>query len=708
MENIENQFLKWRFDVNTFRLLGRELITDRVTAAYELVKNCYDANAQSVHIDFFNVGTKNPNSKIVIRDDGIGMTFTDISEKWMVVGTNSKRKELFSPPPFKRRYVGEKGIGRFATDKLGGKLLIETKKRGDAFKLFVEINWKDYEDLAFLKQTSLFTDIENRFWKEESTDLNEQGTTLNISLANDVWTRSDINRVYKELSKFISPFHSYDNQFNVFISSNEHGDFQNKQVESAVVNFSSHSAEIGFGVDPETGLEFQEVLRFDKNKGVIFTSRIAKPSFGCVKMRLFFFNADAKSKFLRAFKGKEDRIDGIRIYRDGIIATPFAEYESSTYLRRDILGIDKRLWQDTFTRIGSREVIGFVEITKEGNPQIIDSTNRQDFINTQEYRDLKQFIIEQLDVFSEVKIFERQQKIILNTESYEQAITDLKVTDRLIKKIEGTNPELTPQLDPLKLQIKTVIKSSQKHFEKQKEIQKEFSRKENIYLSLMSLQDYAITVAHAVRTSAGKILRMAEFFKDRFPDSKFDDQFKAYSLRIYSEMLALNKVTDFMLSYAGSNLDFQELSIKQLIESLFEVYGYTFQTEGIETLVEIEPNLILFANQKFFEEIIQNLVSNAIKALKNQRHKLIKCSGFVEEDKMVFYFSDNGKGIPEDKREKVFELYYTETADEGGAGVGLFIVKTRIESLKGEITVVENELKPTGTTFKITLPFKKL
>ena len=104
--------LKWRFDVNTFRLLGRDLITDRITALFELVKNSYDANAESVTIEFVNVGTKNGESKIIIIDNGIGMTLSDIENKWMVIGTNSKRKELYSPEPFKRRYIGEKGIGR--------------------------------------------------------------------------------------------------------------------------------------------------------------------------------------------------------------------------------------------------------------------------------------------------------------------------------------------------------------------------------------------------------------------------------------------------------------------------------------------------------------------------------------------------------------------------------------------------------------------
>lgn len=46
----DNRKLKWRFDVSTFRLIGRDLITDRVTALFELVKNCYDANAQNVNV----------------------------------------------------------------------------------------------------------------------------------------------------------------------------------------------------------------------------------------------------------------------------------------------------------------------------------------------------------------------------------------------------------------------------------------------------------------------------------------------------------------------------------------------------------------------------------------------------------------------------------------------------------------------------------
>lgn len=106
----EDKKLKWRFDISTFRLIGRELITDRITALFELVKNCYDANATRVDVVFENVSydnavvddtTKevrvNPGSKIVIEDNGYGMSFEDIRDKWMVIGTASKRTSPFSP-----------------------------------------------------------------------------------------------------------------------------------------------------------------------------------------------------------------------------------------------------------------------------------------------------------------------------------------------------------------------------------------------------------------------------------------------------------------------------------------------------------------------------------------------------------------------------------------------------------------------------------
>jgi signal transduction histidine kinase len=427
---------------------------------------------------------------------------------------------------------------------------------------------------------------------------------------------------------------------------------------------------------------------------------------------MYFFNTNAKRKFNAAYgKNDDTRIDGIKIYRDGVITTPFAEYQSKPDKKRDILGLDKRMWQDIWDRIGSREVIGVLDITKENNPKIIDATNRQDFVDNKEYQELKDFIIEQLNAFSGVKIFERQQRKIEAENDLKKAKEEVKdlstAITELDKVIDKDNLKLKPLIEPLKKQAEEVKSSVNKGIKEQKEIQKEVTRRENIYLSLMSLQEYAIRLSHAVRTSLGKIKRKAEFFKINFPNSKYDNLFKEYSIEIFEEMETLNKVIDFMLSYAGSNVDFEDFSVRKTIEDLLlNSYRQTFNSENIKAVVEIKDDLIINANRIFFRDIIQNLISNSIKALKDKDEKIIKCSGFLDRELFTLYFSDNGCGIRQGDEEKIFDIYYTTTAEEGGAGLGLFIAKTRIEALKGTIEVVEKEFSE-GATFKITLPFKK-
>lgn len=139
------------------------------------------------------------------------MTLDDIKNKWMVIGTSSKRKSPYSPAPYRRRVVGKKGVGRFAVDKLGAKLILKTKKKEDSHFSCLETDWSYYEvleskqlKLDFDNEQKYFTDIENKYWFEEAP-LGVQGTVLEISLINDVWTDLDIKRVYKELGKLIVP-----------------------------------------------------------------------------------------------------------------------------------------------------------------------------------------------------------------------------------------------------------------------------------------------------------------------------------------------------------------------------------------------------------------------------------------------------------------------------------------------------------------------
>ena len=713
----EDKKLKWRFDISTFRLIGRELITDRITALFELVKNCYDANATRVDVVFENVSydnavvddtTKevrvNPGSKVVIEDNGYGMSFEDIRDKWMVIGTASKRTSPFSPRPFGRRCVGEKGIGRFAVDKLGDKVNIVTKKEEDDRWLNVEIDWNSYFNEVSPDEREhirLFTDIENKY---DYLDRNEgsgvSGTKLIVSSVREFWSKDDISRFYKEANKIVSPYTLLNPPFKIYITAREYG-WVEKPVEPDKIDFATEEAEITY----RDGI--QETLYFDKDKGCIAKKDGPLRIFGGISLKIFYFDENARRNYYRKYKDVNNRIDGIKIYRDGIIATPFAEAEANPDRKRDILGIDKRLWQDIFNRISTREIIGILDITKDGNPKIIDATNRQDFIDNREYRELKEFILEQLRAFEELKIYKRELKRASVSDELKTAKENVDTFAHSVNRVIETNPDLKKDLQPLVEQATKAGTSVKKAIEEQKKAEKEYIRKENMYLSIMSLQEYAIHIAHAVRTSLGKIQRKAEFFDKYYPDPEEEEYFKLYAKEIYQEMLVLNQVIDFMLSYSKSGLNFEDLNLNELVSGLFKSYETSLKAENIRSVVEIPDNLRINTNRQFFMDILQNMISNSVKALKWVPDKTIKCSGYISENDLILSMSDNGIGIPLEKREWVFGVFNTTTAESGGAGIGLYVVKTRVESLKGKVEVVDSEFGKVGTTIKITLPFKK-
>jgi len=704
--------LNWRFDVNTFRLIGRDLITDRITAVFELVKNMYDANAQNAWVKFENIHSK-INAKIILKDDGLGMSFEDIRDKWMVIGTNSKRKQSHSPAPYNRRYVGEKGIGRFAVDKLGGKVTIRTKKAGETQWLNVELNWENYEQLAKEQSLTLFTEVDNNFFYEDAPSQEEHGTELIITGIREEWTKNDLERLSKELTKIVSPFHKLNPPFDIFVKSNEHPDFGGKEpVKTDIVSFYSHKAEITFFEDknnPENS--YQEIIKFDKEKGEIYTEKKPLEIFGGVKMKIYFFDEEAKNKFNKFSKSDDTKIDGIKIYRDGLVTTPFAELNADRNKQKDILGIDKRLWRDIFNRISTREIIGILDITQEGNPKITDTTNRQDFVDNTEYRRLKDFIIEQLDVFSEIKIYKREQKKRQVDSLLEKVKEDTKDFEKTIKniqvKLDKVEPELKNEIESLKKQSAELENALKKGIEQQKKERKEFLRKENIYLSLVSSQTFAGELAHTVRQSLGNVKDMIEFFKNRYPNPKYEDIFKQYVFLAYEELEKLNKIVDFMLGFAAANEEsLGDFSLKEVIENLLQrVYFLSFEKEQISIFTELE-NYTLFGNKRFFEDIIQQLISNSIKFLKETSEKKIRCTGYIENNHYILLFSDNGVGIPKENREKVFEMYFTTSSEQGGAGIGLWVAKLRAEVFRGTIEVIDSELAQ-GATFKIMLPLKK-
>ena len=190
-------------------LLGRESVSKVDGAIIELIKNTYDADASLCILAF-----DTENDAIFIIDNGIGMTRDTIQNYWMLIGTDNKKVEYQSKK--NRIKSGEKGIGRFALDRLGEICEMYTKHEESSKTIYWKTNWKNFEesgkvineiaaDLDYLdKDIRLYipayivksVDSVN----ESILDNFKTGTILKISKLRDKWTNKSIEKIINMLS----------------------------------------------------------------------------------------------------------------------------------------------------------------------------------------------------------------------------------------------------------------------------------------------------------------------------------------------------------------------------------------------------------------------------------------------------------------------------------------------------------------------------
>ena len=142
-----NNMLSFRVSAGLKNIIGRDLISDKYIAVFELVKNSYDAGASKVSISF--IKTKEGQDQIIISDNGCGMTYNDIVGKWLFVAYSEKKTQNRERTSFrdeiKREVAGAKGVGRFSCDRLGSSLTLITKTEFEKTASRVEVNWNEFE-----------------------------------------------------------------------------------------------------------------------------------------------------------------------------------------------------------------------------------------------------------------------------------------------------------------------------------------------------------------------------------------------------------------------------------------------------------------------------------------------------------------------------------------------------------------------------------
>lgn len=138
--------VSFKAQARTIDHLGKGQIADAPTAVSELWKNSYDAYARDVALHLFDGKIKCG----VIADNGCGMSFQQLSDNWLTIGTASKSKKKLLPEKDRfglddRSTQGEKGIGRLSTAFLAPVTLIVTKKINDSYSAAL-IDWRLFEN----------------------------------------------------------------------------------------------------------------------------------------------------------------------------------------------------------------------------------------------------------------------------------------------------------------------------------------------------------------------------------------------------------------------------------------------------------------------------------------------------------------------------------------------------------------------------------
>lgn len=187
--------VRFSVDSGVIDRLGKELVARHETAASELVKNAYDADARFASLNFVNVD--NIGGTLFLIDNGSGMTRDHLINGFMRISSTSKIHEPVSPL-YKRNRAGKKGIGRFSAQRLGNRLTIVTQTKDSQTALKIVVNWKKY-----LKDEDLFS-ISNKI--DEIPKEREQGTTLIIEDLREWWSEAMIKRVYRYALDVIQPF----------------------------------------------------------------------------------------------------------------------------------------------------------------------------------------------------------------------------------------------------------------------------------------------------------------------------------------------------------------------------------------------------------------------------------------------------------------------------------------------------------------------
>lgn len=703
LAKFDQENVRFSVDASHISRLGHELVSKQETAVAELIKNAYDADATYVKVVFKNHSSAG--GDLVIVDNGLGMGRESLINGFMRISTQDKSDNPRSTL-YKRQRAGRKGIGRFSAQRLGNNLEVLTRDESNEKGLKIDIDWGKFAKTGdLILVSSQIKDV---------SDL-PVGTQLHIKGLKDGWSNSQIQRAYRYISDLIQPFpliyspkkNKKDPGFRVefyeelggkeYLVASE----QKSILDNALAVISGHVDKKG---DPFVSLECgrheihisDESMTFDPRATNVYGHEFESySSLAGVSFTAYYFIADelpVGSK--RIVKNVLKSSGGVRIYRNGFRVLPYGEHHD------DWLGLQRSsALRQILPPHHNSNFIGFVQINDVDGVNFEETASREGLIENMAFSQLQDFVYRAL-AQGVIKIAAaRGRKIFASDESPPKKPID--TADQLIKKLNslvqlinsgvnlsldlGEHAQVSEAAKELVERVRELGESSQALLE------------ENGMLRVLAtlgltIGEFTHETRHVLLAINSGVLEIAE--KD--PESKAlnnlrenIDSLQAY-LRYFDRAVTQN---------TQRTLEVHE--IRDVVSDFREVIAPTLKRQ--KAILDVQFNgydlFVKPSHRSEWASIFLNLFTNSLKAINRAKvpGRILIRGGESEENSIYIEFIDNGDGIPESSRERVFDAFFTTStpadalADEEvqitGSGLGLKIIRDIIVSAGGEIFV---------------------
>lgn len=703
--------------------IGKDLIKDLPAALVELVKNSYDADASYVKITYL----KNENElKIIVEDDGHGMSQDTVLNAWMVPSTDYKLKKKNSPKG--RAYQGRKGIGRYAVSLLGNKLELITIK--DGFKTIACFDWEEFNSEKKLSEIPI------TITTSETTE--NMGTKLVITnehsnMLTDEISESDAQKVEKELSKLLSNVNDFkiivtyenfysDDKKNICneISQLEFNEAWHYRLSGEIyANFNYELKYFNFYTKEEKEFKGSFIEELPRNSiscgGISIDYRVYDKDPSGIEVIMNFINGNQNTK-LSKMEIKNMLIDksGISIFRNDFRIRPYGDKGF------DWLNLDSKRVQNPSMAIGSEQINGKISIESEEKSGLKEKSARDGLYENSNFDTLQRIANLSLNLLEKERFKYRHKITKKKPEAIDKLFDFSHVSQKMIKAIDNTyknlknSPENTDEhIKALNLEISKEIRN----LEKEKETEfLEVKETIAIYQKHTTLGNVISVVLHEGR-------KPLAWYRNKLPamERKLDKLFEKKEIAVtgyndlYNDVGKLKseavRMSDFFarLDPLASNKrkKRKKIDVEKEIRLVMDIFQTLVEESNIRIDYEIQENVTLNLVEEDLYMALTNIIENAIFWVNYSKfdEKIIKICLFTNNGDAVIEIMDNGPGIlSEDIKENLLFLpgysRKNSVVEENGTGLGLSIAGEAIQRNEGTLEAIDSEV---GGHFRICL-----